>query len=46
MGFENVGGNIAEATGIRCTISGFPIKWVGGDGSFIRLVAIIDSGDQ
>ena len=46
MGFENVGGDIDQATGMRCTIAGFPIKWVGGDGSMVRLVAIIDSGDQ
>ena len=46
MGFENVGGDIDQATGMRCTIAGFPIKWVGGDGSMVRLVAIIDSSDQ
>src|SRR4030042_1212392 len=46
MGFENVGGDIDEAAGMRGTIPGVPIKRVGGDGSMVRLVAIIDSGDQ
>jgi kynurenine formamidase len=42
MGFENVGGDIDEVLGRRCIISGFPIRWVGGDGSMVRLVAILD----
>ena len=46
MGWENVGGDIDEATGMRCTIAGWPIKWTGGDGSMVRLVAIVDKGDQ
>jgi kynurenine formamidase len=46
MGWENVGGDIDKATGMRCTIAGWPIRWEGGDGSMVRLVAIIDKGDQ
>jgi len=42
MGFENVGGDIDEVLGQRVIIAGFPIRWVGGDGSMVRLVAIIE----
>ncbi|MFH1834352.1 MAG: cyclase family protein, partial [bacterium] len=28
--------------GMRVTISGFPIRWEKGDGSMVRLVAIVD----
>ncbi len=40
MGWENVGGDIDQVTGKRVTIAGFPIRWVKGDGSIVRLVAI------
>jgi kynurenine formamidase len=46
MGWENVGGDIDEVLGKRVTIAGFPIRWVKGDGSIVRLVAIVDEGDQ
>ena len=46
MGWENVGGDLDQVTGKRVTISGFPIKWEGGDGSWVRLVAIVDDADQ
>ena len=46
MGWENVGGDIDEVVGKRVTIVGFPIRWMKGDGSIVRLVAIIDEGDQ
>lgn len=46
MGWENVGGDIDEVVGMRVTISGFPIRWVKGDGSIVRLVAMVDEGDQ
>jgi len=42
MGWENVGGDIDEVVGKRVTISGFPIRWVGGDGSIVRLVAFVE----
>ncbi len=42
MGWENVGGDIDQVTGKRVTIAGFPIRWVKGDGSIVRLVAIVD----
>ncbi len=46
MGWENVGGDLAQVVGMRCTIAGFPIRWTKGDGSIVRLVAIIDEDDQ
>jgi kynurenine formamidase len=46
MGWENVGGDLDQVNGKRVTIAGWPIKWVGGDGSMVRLVAIVDEGDQ
>jgi kynurenine formamidase len=42
-GFENVGGEIDEVTGKRVTIAAFPIRWEKGDGSIVRMVAIVDS---
>lgn len=46
MGWENVGGDIDEVLGKRVTIAGFPIRWEKGDGSIVRLVAIVDDSDQ
>ena len=46
MGWENVGGDLDQVVGMRVTIAGFPIRWVKGDGSLVRLVAIVDEGDQ
>ena len=40
--WENVGGDIDKALGKRCTIIGVPVKWIGGDGSPVRLMAIIE----
>jgi len=42
MGWENVGGDIDEVLGKRVTIAGFPIRWEKGDGSIVRLVAIVE----
>ena len=42
VGWENVGGDIAMVVGKRCTVMGFPIRWYMGDGSIVRLVALID----
>lgn len=42
MCWECVGGDIDEVVGKRVTIAGFPIRWVKGDGSLVRLVAIVD----
>jgi kynurenine formamidase len=39
---ENVGGDLDEITGKRCTFQGFPWKWHEGDACVIRLVAILD----
>jgi kynurenine formamidase len=40
--WENVGGDIDKALGKRCTIMGVPVKWLGGDGSPVRLLAILE----
>jgi kynurenine formamidase len=40
---ENVGGDLDEITGQRCTFQGFPWKWHEGDACVIRLVAMLDS---
>jgi kynurenine formamidase len=40
--WENVGGDIDKALGKRCTIMGVPVKWLGGDGSPVRLLAIVE----
>ncbi len=45
MGFENVGGDIEMVTGKRCTIAAFPLRWWKGDGSIVRMVAMIDEED-
>jgi kynurenine formamidase len=42
MGYENVGGEIDKVTGKRCALVGLPIRWVGGDGSIVRLIAIVE----
>ena len=42
MVWENVGGDIDKVTGKRVTIAGFPLRLVLGDGSMVRLVAIVE----
>jgi kynurenine formamidase len=42
LGIENVGGDLDEVTGKRCTFAFFPWNWDRGDGCIIRLVAITD----
>jgi kynurenine formamidase len=39
---ENVGGDLDEVAGKRCTFQGFPWKWHEGDACVIRLVAMLD----
>jgi kynurenine formamidase len=41
-GIENVGGDIDKVTGKRVTFAAFPWRWKKGDGSIIRLVAMLD----
>ena len=41
-GIESVGGELDAVTGKRCTFAAFPWRWVGGDGSGVRVVAILD----
>ena len=42
IGFENVGGDLDQVSGRRCTFAAFPIRWRHGDGSIVRLVAMVD----
>jgi len=39
---ENVGGDVAEVVGTRCTFHAYPWKWTEGDACVIRLVAMRD----
>ena len=39
---ENVGGDVADALGKRCTFHAYPWKWTEGDACVIRLVGIVD----
>ena len=41
-GYEGVGGDIDQVTGKRCIIAGFPIRFEQGDGSLVRLVALVE----
>ena len=41
-GWENVGGDIDKVTGKRCTIMGLPLRWIKGDGSMVRLIAMVE----
>ena len=41
-GIENVGGDVDLVTGKRCTLAAFPIRFEEGDGSLVRLVAMIE----
>jgi kynurenine formamidase len=39
---ENVGADLDQVTGLRCTLQGFPWKWHEGDACVVRLVAMLD----
>ena len=39
-GIENVGGEEDKVTGKRVTIAAFPLNWIHGDDSMVRVVAI------
>jgi kynurenine formamidase len=41
-GIENVGGELDAVTGKRCTFMAFPSRFTEGDGSPIRIVAVVD----
>jgi kynurenine formamidase len=41
-GIEICGGQIDDVTGKRCTHACFPINFIGGEASLVRLVAIVD----
>lgn len=42
---ENVGGDVAEVVGKRCTFQCFPWRWYEGDACVVRLVAIFDPSE-
>jgi kynurenine formamidase len=46
MGWANIGGDVDQVNGPRVTMAAWPMKWQGADGSMVRLVAIVDEGDQ
>jgi kynurenine formamidase len=39
---ENVGGDVDDLSGKRCTFHAYPWRYFEGDGCVIRLVAILD----
>ncbi len=41
-GIEICGGQIDDVTGKRCVLACFPIRYVGGEASIVRLVAIVE----
>ena len=41
-GIENIGGDIDQVTGKRCTLAAFPVRYEGGEASLVRLVAIVE----
>lgn len=43
-GIENVGGELDEITGRRCSFFAFPWRWPEGEGCALRVVAVIDAG--
>ena len=45
-GIENVGGDLDQVTGKRCTFMAFPWRWTEGDGCGIRVVAVVDPRQQ
>lgn len=45
-GIENVGGELDAVTGKRCTFLCFPWRWPGGDGSGVRVVALLDPNQR
>jgi kynurenine formamidase len=43
---ENVGGDLDEVSGKRCTFQGFPWRWYEGDACVVRLVAMLDRSGE
>lgn len=42
IGIENVGGEVDKVSGKRVVLIALPLRWIGGDGSMIRLVALVE----
>ena len=45
-GYEDVGGDVDKVLGKRCVICAFPSRWYMGDGSKVRMVAVINKEDM
>ena len=45
-GIENVGGELDQVTGRRCTFMAFPWRWREGDGCTLRVVAALDPSGE
>lgn len=43
---ENVGGDVDEVTGKRCTFHAYPWRWMEGDACVVRLLAIHDPAGE
>ena len=41
-GIENIGGEIDQVTGKRCTFMAYPWRFENGEGCGVRVVAVID----
>ena len=41
-GIENVGGDLDDVTGKRCTFMAFPWRWPEGEGCGVRVIAVVD----
>jgi kynurenine formamidase len=41
-GIENIGGDLDKVAGKRCTFMAFPWRWPHGEGSGVRVIAVID----
>ena len=45
-GIENVGGDLDQVTGNRCTFMAFTWRWPQGDGCSLRVVAVVDPAQR
>ena len=45
-GIENIGGDLDQITGKRCTFMAFPWRWPEGEGCALRVVAVLDPGQK
>ena len=45
-GIENIGGDLDQVTGKRCTFMAFPWRWPQGEGCVVRVIAVIDPAQK